>query len=136
MLLGVLALEVRALEVRVVGADADPGQRVDDALRPLGPVAGLVGVLDAQHERAAVALGERPVAQRGAGAADVEEAGGRGREAEAGADVHAPTEATAPPTGSVVATVACWVVEDEVAQLADGDRERGDVVARRRGGSR
>ena len=50
---GVGALEVRALEHRVVGGDAEPGQRVDDALRPLRPVARLVGVLDAQHEAAA-----------------------------------------------------------------------------------
>ena len=50
---GVGALEVRPLERRVVGADADPRQRVDDALRPLRPGCALVGVLDAQHERAA-----------------------------------------------------------------------------------
>ena len=51
---------------------------VDDALRPLRPVARLVGVFDAQHERAAGRAGERPVEQRGAGTADVEEAGRRG----------------------------------------------------------
>ena len=81
---GVGALEVRALEHRVVGADAQPGQGVDDALGPLGPVAGLVGVLDPQHERAAELAGQRPVVERRARPADVEEPRRRRCDAEAG----------------------------------------------------
>ena len=42
-----------------------------------------VGVLDAQHEHAAVTPREQPVEERRAGAADVEVAGGRRREADA-----------------------------------------------------
>src|SRR5690606_10746309 len=53
------------------GTDADPGQRGDDALGPLRPVARGVGVLDAQHELAARLLGQRPVVQRGTRPADV-----------------------------------------------------------------
>ena len=43
--------------------------------------ARLVGVLDPQQELAAMVAGEQPVEQGGAGAADMEEAGRRGREA-------------------------------------------------------
>ena len=70
--------------MRVVGADAEPGEGVDDPLRPLRPVAGLVGVLDAQHEAPAEPLGERPVEQRRPRPADVEEARRRRGDAEAG----------------------------------------------------
>ena len=69
---GVMALEVRPLERRVTGGDAEPGEGVEDALRPLRVVAHLVGVLDAQHERAGLLLGQRPVVQRRAGTTDVE----------------------------------------------------------------
>ena len=51
----------------------DLGVRVGAAL--------LVGVLDAEHEGAAGLPGEEPVEERGAGAADVEVAGGGGGEA-------------------------------------------------------
>ncbi len=70
----VLALEVRPLVG--AGGDADPRQRADDALRPLRPVAGLVGVLDAQHERAVGLAGEDPVVERRARPTHVEVAGG------------------------------------------------------------
>ncbi len=76
MALGVVALEVRAFEGGVIRMDADPCEGIDDALVPLGPVAIGVGVLDAQHERAAKSLGERPVVERGAGTAHVEVARG------------------------------------------------------------
>ena len=82
--LGVGALEVGALEHRVVGADAQPGEGVDDALGPLRAVAGLVGVLDPQDERAAELAGQRPVVEGRAGPADVEEPRRRRRDAEAG----------------------------------------------------
>ena len=42
--------------------------------------ARLVGILDPQQEFAAMMAGEQPVEQRGARAADMEEAGRRGRE--------------------------------------------------------
>jgi hypothetical protein len=71
----VRALEVRPLECRVVGADAQPRQRVDDPLSPLRTVTSLVGVLDPEHEPTAQPPGERPVEQRRAGPADVEEPG-------------------------------------------------------------
>src|SRR5690606_19358900 len=72
---------VRGLEVRALVAapgDADPVERGQDALGPLGPVTCRVGVLDAQHEHPALLLGEDPVLQRRTGAADVEHTG-RGR---------------------------------------------------------
>ena len=68
--------------------DADPRERVDDPLGPLRPVAGLVGVFDAQHERAAESLREGPVVQRRARPADVEEAGRRWGESESRGTAH------------------------------------------------
>ena len=76
---GVGRLEVGAL----VGTafDADPVEGRDDALDPLGTVAGRVGVLDAEDEGAAGLLGDDPVVQRRAGATDVEHSGRRRGEA-------------------------------------------------------
>src|ERR1017187_9581225 len=71
-------LEVRAL----IGGHAQPLQGGDDAIGPFGAVALFVGVLDPQDERAAALAREQPVEQGGAGTSDVEEAGGRGREAQ------------------------------------------------------
>jgi hypothetical protein len=82
MLLGVGRLEERALVL--VFVDAEPRERPDDPLGPLGAVAGGVGVFDAQHESAAVLAGVQPVVQRRSRAADVEHAGRRRREAHAG----------------------------------------------------
>ena len=48
----------------------------DDAAQVGGGVAGGVGVLDAEDERAAGVLGVRPVEQRGANHADVRGSGG------------------------------------------------------------
>ena len=93
----VLALEVRALERGIVAVDADPRQGVDDALRPLRSVAGFVGVLDAEDERAAEPLGERPVVERRARPTDVEETGGRWREAKSRAAAHVPFTLPATP---------------------------------------
>ena len=76
----------------------------EDALGPLGPVARGVGVLDAQHEHAAVLLGVDPVLQRRAGAADVEHTGRGGGEAHAYRHVPQPTAVRdcfpPPPPGS------------------------------------
>ena len=86
--LGPLRLEVRRVrpaDVRpFVPVEPEPAQAVDDAgdhlpRRPLG-----VGVLDAQHERAAMPPREQPVEERRARAADVEVAGRGRRKADAG----------------------------------------------------
>ena len=66
-----------------VPLEAEPREVGEDGL--LGPPGGAleVGVLDAEHEAAAVGAREEVVEERGAGAADVEVARGRGREADA-----------------------------------------------------
>jgi hypothetical protein len=82
-----VALEVRALEDDLfVPVEPEPAQPLEDGARGLVGGAGLVGVLDAEQELAAELAGEEPVEERGAGAADVEVAGGRGGETEARAD--------------------------------------------------
>ena len=64
-----------------VPVEAEPAHAVEDRVdRRLGG-AGLVGILDPQQEAAAMVAGVEPVEQGGAGAADMEEAGRRGREA-------------------------------------------------------
>ena len=69
-----------------VPLQAEPRQAVEDrGDRGLGG-AGAVGVLDAQQELAAVVAREQPVEERGARAADMQEAGRRG--GEAGDDGH------------------------------------------------
>ena len=68
----------------LVPVEPEPLERVEDVVDQLGPVALGVGVLDAQEERAAGVAGEQPVEQGGAGAADVQVAGRRRREAAAG----------------------------------------------------
>ena len=72
------------VERAFVGLHAKPVHAVQDRLHRLGRGALDIGVLDAQHEGALVVAGEGPREQRGARAAQVQEAGGRGREA--GAD--------------------------------------------------
>ena len=61
--------------------DAEPLEVLDDAAGGLEAAAGGVGVLDAEHEAAALLFGEGPAEESGAGAADVEVSGGRGGEA-------------------------------------------------------
>jgi hypothetical protein len=70
----VIALEIRAFEGRIVTVDTDPRKGIDDALRPFGTIARLVGVLDAEDEFAPQSLGQSPVVERGTGATDVKEA--------------------------------------------------------------
>ena len=77
---GVLALEERAL----VPGEAEPAEPVEDDPGVRLGAALAVGVLDAEHEGAAGVPGVEPVEERGAGAADVEVAGGRRSEADAG----------------------------------------------------
>ena len=82
-----VAIEALGLEERpLVVLEAEPGHAVEDRLHGLVGRAGPVGVLDAQHELPAVAARVEPAEERGAGAADVQVAGGaRG---EAGSDGH------------------------------------------------
>ena len=92
--LGGLAVEVQALGLGVrteVSADlgalipieSEPAYGAQDDLGVLGSRAGGVGVVDAQDERAAVGTGKGPVVDCRAGTADMQLAGGRGREAHA-----------------------------------------------------
>ena len=68
------------VERTFVVIQSQPGHAVENGLHRLGRRALHVGVLDAQDERAAVTAGEGPRKQRGAGAADVQVAGGAGSE--------------------------------------------------------
>ena len=60
----------------LVPVEAEPLHRLDDLAEALLRVAGGIGVLDAEDERAAGVLGVRPVEQRGANHADVRGSGG------------------------------------------------------------
>src|SRR5690606_29679526 len=84
---GALALTVGTVVAALAGSfvplQAQPAQAVVDDVEELLAVALLVGVLDAQDERAAGVAGVEPVEQRGAGAADVKEPGGAGGETDA-----------------------------------------------------
>src|SRR5439155_26373045 len=85
-----VALDARALEHQLlVPVEAQPGEAVEDHLRVLVGGASLVGVLDAQQELAALVAGVQPVEQGGAGASDVEVAGGGGGESDANGHVNA-----------------------------------------------
>src|SRR4029077_13189825 len=65
-------------DARTLGPlEAEPAQAVENAADHLVGRAFEIGVFDPQHEHAAGAAGKEPVEQRGAGAADVEIAGGR-----------------------------------------------------------
>ena len=75
--------ELAAHAGALVVVDAEPGQRVDDRGVALGGVAREVGVLDAQHQRAAVVARERPVEQGRPHVADVQVACRRGWEPDA-----------------------------------------------------
>src|SRR5262249_15130267 len=77
-----VAVEARALQVRpLVPLDADPDERVLDLAGHRLVRALAVGVLDAQHEGATLAVAEEVVVDRRAHAADVEIPRGRGCEA-------------------------------------------------------
>ena len=75
-----MALDARELADRLaVPFQAEPGKTIDDRLnRRLGRALA-VGVLDAQQEPPAEALGVEPVEQRRARAANVQKAGRGGR---------------------------------------------------------
>ena len=67
----------------LVPIEAEPGEAVEDDLGVLVGRALLVGVFDAEQELAAHPARVQPIEERGAGAADVQIAGGRGGEADA-----------------------------------------------------
>src|SRR6266571_3757950 len=69
---------------RLVPIEAEPSEAVEDHFGVLLGGALPVGVFDAQQELAARVAGVQPVEEGGAGAADVEVAGGRRGEADAG----------------------------------------------------
>ena len=82
--LGLKVRTVRAADLRaLVPVETEPAQAVENALDHVRRRALDVGVLDAQDEDAAVPAREEPVEERGAGAADVQVAGGRRSEADA-----------------------------------------------------
>ena len=82
-----LRLEIRGVRSAhfwtLVPLEAQPAEPVEDACHHVGRRSLDVRVLDAEHERAAVAARVQIVEERGTGAADVEIAGRRGREAKA-----------------------------------------------------
>ena len=67
----------------LVPVEAQPGEAAEDLRLALGRRALAVGVLEPEHEGAAGVAGDQPVEEGGARAADVEAAGGAGREAHA-----------------------------------------------------
>jgi len=73
----------RERESTFVPFEAEPGEVGEDGLLGLPDGALEVGVLDAEHEASPLGAREEVVEERGAGAADVEVAGGRRREADA-----------------------------------------------------
>jgi hypothetical protein len=73
--------ELRLVIFVAIPIEAKPAHAVEDRLdRRLGG-ASAIRVLDAEQELAAAMAGEQPVEQGGAGAADMQEASRRGREA-------------------------------------------------------
>ena len=89
-----LGLHVRpvgaALEVALVPVEAEPAQPVDDPGGAVGDVAPGVGVLDAEHELAAVAAREKVRVKGGPRSADMQEAGRRRGKPGPNALAHAP----------------------------------------------
>ena len=81
-----------------VGIEPEPPEPVEDCVdrRPGRSLA--IGVLDPEHEGAAMAAREQPAEQRGAGAADVQESGGT--RCEPGPYVHAGIISTAVASGA------------------------------------
>ena len=84
--LGVALGVARLVDHVTVPVEAKPFETVDDRRDCLGRRPPPIGVLQTQQEPAAVMAGKEPVEQRGAGATDMEEAGGRG--GKAGDDGH------------------------------------------------
>ena len=87
MALEALRLKVRAVRSANLGpfvpVDAEPAETVEDAFDHFRGRSFGVGVLDSQHEHAALTTGEEPVEEGGACAADVKVAGRRRGESDA-----------------------------------------------------
>ncbi len=83
---GLLAVKVEALGLLVflVPGETQPAQALEDGLHAGVGVALDVGVVKTEHHGAIVVAGEEPIEDKGAGAADVEKAGGGGRKTYAG----------------------------------------------------
>src|SRR5665213_812796 len=80
----VARLVERLMDDLAVPIEREPFEPVEDGLNRFGRRTRSVGVLDPQAEFSAVMLGKKPVEQGGAGAADMQESGGRGGEADDG----------------------------------------------------
>jgi hypothetical protein len=82
---GLLAVEGQALGLLVffVPVEAQPPEAREDGLDAGVGVALDIGVVEAQDHDAVVVTGKEPIEDKGAGAADVKEAGGRGGETDA-----------------------------------------------------
>ena len=105
--LGLAVRTVRPADVRpLVPVEPEPLERVEDVADVLLGGAVAVGVLDAEDERSAVMAREEPVEERGAGAADVEIAGGRRSEADAGSHREEKLAVRVPPVPVFYAVVA------------------------------
>src|SRR5207249_3411111 len=85
----VVALRLRVRRVRsadpgpFVPRQPEPSHPVEDAVHHFGGRALCIRIFDAENKGASVAPREEPVEERGARAADVQIAGGRGSEADA-----------------------------------------------------
>ncbi len=82
---GLLAVQGQAfgLLVLFVPGETQPAQSLEDGLDAGLGVALDIGVVEAQHHGSVVVAGIEPVEDEGAGAADVEKTGGRGRKSNA-----------------------------------------------------
>ncbi len=82
---GLLAVQGEALGLLVlfVPVETQPAQSFEDGLDAGVGVALDIGVVEAQHHGSVVVAGIEPIEDEGAGAADVEKAGGRGRKTDA-----------------------------------------------------
>jgi hypothetical protein len=77
----VLLDAIRLMERAFIPIEAEPFHAVENCVGHLAARARTIRILDAQHEDTAVAFGEQPVEERGAGPADVQVAGRAGGEA-------------------------------------------------------
>ncbi len=82
---GLLAVqgEPFGLLVLFVPGETQPAQSLEDGLDAGVGVALDIGVVEAQHHGSVVVAGVEPIEDKGAGAADVQKAGGRGRKTNA-----------------------------------------------------
>src|SRR4051812_4496620 len=89
------ALEIRAVisaALRTfVPIEPEPAESIVDRLRRRGRVAGLVGVLDPQHQSPAGVMRVKPVEERRPRAADVKITGGRRGETNTDSGTHRPS---------------------------------------------